>query len=333
MPAAGKLTHALVARPRAGKLTRALAALARGSKPTLARSALVLTAIAAFLFAASPAMAWTSDPWLDRVHRFEPGTSAGFGADQLPFIVLGPPQGAGALQGSLDVVSLGNGGAIEVRFADNAVVDGPGDDLVIFENAFHSGDASGPMFTEYAFVEVSRDGRNWLAFPDDPVTGEGLAGREPVYANTGNAMDPLSAEAGGDRFDIGALGLDFVIAIRITDAGSLIDDLGNHSYPGTKGGFDLDAAAALHSTPLARVRGVVMQGDAAAAGVPVRVRGVSETFWRRRKTRADGSYAFRHLLPQGDYVIRAGRRGDVQQESQVFLGLDQMKAEVDFNLP
>lgn len=281
--------------------------------------------------ASTPASA--ADPWLDRVRRFEPGASSGFGADKLPSVVLGRPQGAGALQGSLDVVSLGSGGVIEVRFTDNAMFDAAGDDLVIYENAFHAGDENGPLFTELAFVEVSRDGRTWKMLPYDAQTTQGLAGREPVYANTANAIDPLAPEAGGDRFDIAAVGLDYVTAIRITDAGDLIDDYGNHSYAGTKGGFDLDAAAALHWTPMAALHGVVTEGGAAAAAVRVRVRGVTEQRWRRRKTRPDGSYSFRRLLPQGDYVVRAGRsRGD-EQEASAFLGLEQMRLEVNFSLP
>ncbi len=298
-----------------------------------ARARLGAAVAVCLLTGASFASASASDPWLDRVHSFEPGTSAGFGADNLPRVVLGPPQGGGAVQGSLDVVSLGNGGVIEVRFADNAVVDAEGDDLVIYENAFHAGNADGQLFTEFAFVEVSRDGKTWKAFPYDAQTGEGLAGREPVYANSSNGIDPLSPEGGGDRFDIAAVGLDYVTAIRITDAGNLVDDLGNHSYAGTKGGFDLDAAAALHSTPLARIKGVVSEAGAAAAGVRVRVRGVAEQRWQRRRTRADGSYSFRHLLPQGDYVVRAGRSAEVEQETGVFLGPEQMRVEVDFTLP
>jgi len=301
-----------------------------------ARAPIVYAAIAAACvsFATSVASASAAgDPWLDRVRRFEPGTSAGFGADKLPAVVLGPPQGAGAVQGSLDVVSLGNGGVIEVRFADNAVVDGAGEDLAIYENAFHAGDENGPLFTEFAFVEVSRDGRNWKAFPYDAQTGEGLAGRAPVYANSANAVDPLSAQGGGDRFDIGAVGLDYVTAVRITDAGNLMDDVGNHSYAGTKGGFDLDAAAALHSTPLGRIYGVVSAAGNAAAGIRVCVRGVAEPRWRRRTTRQDGSYRFARVLPQGDYLVRAGRCGDSRYQSRVFVGLDQLRVEADFALP
>ena len=53
---------------------------------------------------------WAQDPFADAVASFTPGTNAGFGADQLPQIVLGPPRGSGLLQGSFDVLSLGNGG-------------------------------------------------------------------------------------------------------------------------------------------------------------------------------------------------------------------------------
>lgn len=300
----------------------------------VARALAALLVVAACVsLGASFASASGSDPWLDRVRRFEPGTSAGFGAAELPLVVLGQPQGAGALQGSLDVVSLGNGGVIEVRFADNAVMDGPGDDLAIYENAFHAGDENGPIFTEFALIEVSRDGKNWKEFPYDAESGEGLAGRAPVYANSSNAIDPLAPEGGGDRFDIGALGLDYVTAVRIIDAGALIDDVGNHSFAGTKGGFDLDAAAALHSTALARLYGVVTVAGSAAADIRVRVRGADQQRWQRRRTKADGSYVFRRLLPQGDYVVRAGPRGEAWQETRVFLGLEQMLVEADFTLP
>ena len=61
--------------------------------------------------------AHAQDPFADAVVSFSPGMGAGFGADQLPGIVLGAPQGGGELSGSLDVVSLGNNGVI-VRNAD-----------------------------------------------------------------------------------------------------------------------------------------------------------------------------------------------------------------------
>jgi hypothetical protein len=114
----------------------------------------------ALALAAAPALA--GDPWLERVRRFEPGTQAGFGADRLPHVVRGAPEGLGMNAGSTDVVSLGNDGRIVVSFDDNAVVDGEGDDLVIYENAFLSGTL---LFAELAYVEVSADRRTWHAFP------------------------------------------------------------------------------------------------------------------------------------------------------------------------
>ncbi|HYC57165.1 MAG TPA: hypothetical protein VEL28_19700 [Candidatus Binatia bacterium] len=278
--------------------------------------------------AAELSAARKGDAWLDRVREFAPGTSAGFGAEELPGIVLGMPEGLGDEQGSLDVVSLGKGGSIVVSFDDNAVVDGPGDDLVIFENAFHAGSIPGPVFTEYAFVEVSRDGRQWLAFPFDAGSGAGLAGQAPVYATSSNGIDPLDAAGGGDRFDIGALGLDLVRFVRLTDAGDQIDDYGNHSFAGTKGGFDLDAAAAIHSVPLARVLGVVTQNGLPVAGAIVQLRAQEESRWRRRRTRSDGSYRFARLFPSASYAVRTGE----EPPQQVYLDLEQRQGRVDFEL-
>ncbi|HYB99179.1 MAG TPA: carboxypeptidase-like regulatory domain-containing protein [Candidatus Limnocylindrales bacterium] len=305
-------------RQRAG--ARAAPCLARLSDehPSPARAAAALTKPRA------------GDAWLDRVRAFSPGITAGFGADRLPDIVLGRPEGLGADQGSLDVVSLGKGGSIVVSFDDNAVMDGPGDDLVIFENAFHAGSSEGPLFTEYAFVEVSRDGRNWLRFPHDPQSGQGLAGQAPVFAASSNNIDPLSQAAGGDRFDIGALGIDLVRYVRLTDAGDEVDDYGNHSFPGTKGGFDLDAAAALHSVPLGRIAGVVTMNGQPLPGQVVRLRCDDETHWRRRRTRSDGRYRFARLLPGCDYTIRALVPGQPTQEQQTYLDLEQLQADADF---
>src|SRR5262245_58584415 len=106
--------------------------------------------------------AWAQDTFVDSVVSFTPGTNAGFGADQLPNIVLGPPRGAGAVQGSFDVVSLGNDGVIVVGFDQPVICDGPGADFTVFENAFHSGSPSGPIFAEYGIVAVSQDGVNFI---------------------------------------------------------------------------------------------------------------------------------------------------------------------------
>ena len=278
-------------------------------------------------------VAGPSDPWLDGVKRFEPGAFAGFGQDLLPRVVLGRPRGAGALRGSTHVVSLGHGGSIVVVFRDNVVFDGPGDDLVVFENAFHSGSESGPIFTELGIVEVSADGRAWHRFPFDPDTGEGLAGRTPVYASKSNDIDPLSPAAGGDRFDIGALGLELVRFVRILDGGDELDDVGNHVVPADKGGFDLDAMAAIHSSPPAVITGSVSHGGLPASGARVRLVPSDGSRKLRRKTGDDGTFRFWPVLPAGAFRIVA-RIPDVGRvERDVFVSLDVLSADVDLALP
>lgn len=292
------------------------------------RLAAAMVAFVAALHVLSPGTAIASDPWLDRVRAFEPGTSAGFGAGELPAIVLGIPEGAGTMQGSVDVVSLGNGGRIVVSFDDNAVVDGEGDDLVVFENPFYGGSL---LFTELAFVEVSSDGKNWVQFPFDAQTGEGLAGREPVLASSSNGLDPLDESSGGDRFDLADVGLDFVRYLRLTDAGDQIDDPGNHSFAGTKGGFDLDAAAAIHSTRLGCIFGSVTGGGFAVHKARVRLTAAGEKR-RVRRTRVTGSYRFCRLRPGLDYVVRAEVDGIGDASAGAYIDAQQLRVRVDLPL-
>ncbi len=175
------------------------------------------------------------------VVSFDPGACAGFGADSMPDIVLGPPQGAGDRQGSLHVVSLGTGGEIVLSFGARAIVDRPGVDLIVYENAFYAGDGEDSAFTEPAEVSVSDDGISWSAFP---CTGSApypsCAGLRPVYA-TPDEVDPTNG--GGDPFDLATLGLKRIRFVRIRDkTAQRCTSLG----PNTNG-FDLDAVAAVHS--------------------------------------------------------------------------------------
>jgi hypothetical protein len=231
-------------------------------------------------------------------------------------------------QGSVDVVSLGDGGRIVVSFDNNAVVDGEGDDLVIFENPFVAGTL---LFAELAFVEVSADGRHWTEFPYDAATGEGLAGQVPVLANSDNGLDPLDEASGGDRFDLADVGLDYVRFVRITDAGDQIDDPGNHVFAGTKGGFDLDAAGAIHSVALGCISGVVSSAGVPVAGVRVRLAAAGERR-RRRFSHADGSYRCCHLRPGRDYDVGAEVPGVGSAGGRVFLDEAQLRVRVDLFL-
>jgi hypothetical protein len=219
---------------------------ARAQRTTMLRQRWRWLVLALPLFLAQPTRA--QDPFADAVVSFTPGPGAGFGADKLPGIVLGPPRGGGELQGSLDVVSLGNGGVIVLQFYLPVICDGPGPDLTVFENAFHSGSLSGPIFAEYGIVAVSQDGEHFVEFPYDPVTHVGLAGQTPVLSNPDNGISPLDPSvSGGDSFDLADVGLTWAAYVRVTDAGDAIPDPGNLLPGGNQAGFDLDAMAALHA--------------------------------------------------------------------------------------
>ncbi len=205
-------------------------------------------------FAPRPAGA---DPCLDDVVSYTMGQNGGYNAGQggtddlLPDVVLGPPFGLGQSAGSLDVVSLGNGGSITVAFTDNRIVDGPGADFTVFENAFNSPGLG--IFTEVGVVAASEDGVTFVEFPHGAGGQDlsGLAGRTPVYANPDtNDIHPRDpAVSGGDQFDLATIGLASARFLRITDPGASIDDVGNHfPTPGPgKSGFDLDAVIAINS--------------------------------------------------------------------------------------
>ena len=173
-------------------------------------------------------------------HTF--GAGQAFGQATFPELVLGPPHGAGCCAGSEHVVSLGNGGTVTVGFANNAIVDGPGPDFIVFENAFEVGGDPENVFAELATVEVSEDGTTWLAFSctaTEPPFGA-CAGWHPVFANPhDNDIDPTDpAAAGGDGFDLADVGLNSARFVRITDRPDLA---------GARGVFDLDAVAIVNA--------------------------------------------------------------------------------------
>lgn len=181
-------------------------------------------------------------PYATRVVSFSPGKCAGFGASKMPKIVLGPPAGGGHDQGSTDVVSLGTGGEIVLSFEPNVLVDGPGVDLLVFENAFYASGADKP-FAEIGEVSVSEDGQTWHTFPCTATEYPwgSCAGWHEVSKEDSMSLDP--AKVGGDPFDLADIGVKRVKFVRIVDKG-------NQACNPTSGiknnGFDLDAMAALH---------------------------------------------------------------------------------------
>jgi len=188
------------------------------------------------------------DSWADCVDAFEPAEGVSFGHDMMPEIVLGPPVGGGEQTGGTDVVSLGCGGSITLGFLEPWPVDGPGADLVVFENAFRAGET---MFVEPAQVLVSANGEDWHAFPCEPNGSDepppGCAGLRSVLAvEPGQELDP--AAAGGDAFDLADVGLSEARWVRLIDRTA--EHYGSQTWClGAGGGFDLDAVAALEDVP------------------------------------------------------------------------------------
>jgi hypothetical protein len=179
-------------------------------------------------------------PYATRVVSFEPGQGAGFGQSNMPDIVLGPPVGAGDQRGSTDTVSLGRNGRICIAFDDVAIVDGPGPDLIVFENPFFA--ASGTLWDELGEVSVSEDGVTFATFPCDPTMGPpfpGCAGWNPVYSHPGGISPDDVTNAGGDPFDLATVGLHRarVVCVR---------DLSTQPLAPPTTGFDLDAIAAVN---------------------------------------------------------------------------------------
>jgi hypothetical protein len=181
----------------------------------------------------------TYDPWpfVDAVVSYTPGEGAGFGQDAYPDVVYGPPEAPGDGGGSLDVLSLGREGAIVLAFRDIDLIDGPGVDLLVFENPF-------PGWAETGVVGVSEDGRTWTEWPCDASDADGgypgCAGVALVYANPTNGVDATDPEAaGGDRFDLADIGVSRARYVRVRDSGA-------NAYDGVSGGFDLDAMAVVN---------------------------------------------------------------------------------------
>lgn len=187
------------------------------------------------------------DHFVTRVVSFVPGACAGFGAAAMPDVVYGPPRGAGDQQGGYDVVSLGVDGTIVVEVGD-PIVDGPGDDFTVFENVFYAGGNPQRPAADLGEVSVSDDGVTWATYPCDghaaaPPYGS-CAGWHPVYSNPENGISPTSKEAGGDRFDLAALGVARARFVRIRDAHTSDCPVG---LPVTNLGFDLDAVVVVNA--------------------------------------------------------------------------------------
>ncbi|MBP3253521.1 MAG: DUF4465 domain-containing protein [Bacteroidales bacterium] len=149
--------------------------------------------------------------------------------------------------GNLVCVSLGNGGNALVTF-DRPIINGPGADFAVFENAFAE------TFMELAFVEVSSDGVHFFRFPavstatedsKQPSDYYNLAGNTDYHYGTGFDLDDLEDNADLDKNNIRL--------VRIVDvvSGQDKDSKGNVIYdpvtPGYSAGFDLSGVCVINA--------------------------------------------------------------------------------------
>jgi hypothetical protein len=224
--------------------------------------------------ASVPAQA--KSPFATKVVASNTNNNAGGGVFK-PQNALGAPLGGGLFAGGTHVHSLGVGGSLTLGF-DVTITDGPGADLVVFENPFLTGSGS-RVFAEAIHVEVSSDGKQFARFPSDyygPSTSggafavstvnmfRGLAGVCPVLAGSAShpKADPQDVvTGGGDAFDLADLGnhplvvqgkvkLGAIRFVRLVDvvAGKDRDSQGRVIQDPGSGSADVDAVVAIHHT-------------------------------------------------------------------------------------
>ncbi len=180
--------------------------------------------------------------WGNRVTNYAVGTDC-LAQWQDPTKCLGP-----AGDDATHITCLGAGGTITLAFP-GFLKNGPGADFAIFENALND------SFLELAFVEVSRDGVNFVRFPNHSAT--------PALVSTYGALDPTNLQGlgckyrqpYGEPYDLSDVGLDEVAYVRLVDiigTGSARDSENRpiyDPYPNTgSAGFDLDAIGVLNLT-------------------------------------------------------------------------------------
>lgn len=145
-------------------------------------------------------------------------TGEGFGD---PERAIDGVRGGGFLAGSTDVYSLDYAERpyLVLGWSGRRVTNGPGVDIVVFENAFRTMWDEHAYFMDPIVVAVSLDGQHWVdlphayvgadprAYENDRESWEGFAGVTPVEVNDDTQpmswLDPL---AGGDGFDLDVLG-------------------------------------------------------------------------------------------------------------------------------
>ncbi|MEX1191364.1 MAG: T9SS type A sorting domain-containing protein [Brumimicrobium sp.] len=175
---------------------------------------------------------------------------ASYGA---PTNALGPASGNAA-----DVVSLGDSGIAILTF-ENPIINGAGYDFAIFENSFNDD------YLEFAHVEVSSDGVNYVRFPshsevqsDVQIHGFGSTDARRIYNLAGKYKGgygtPFDLEEIKDSSSIDANNITHVKIIDVVGSigeSGTFDSFGNKinepfSTPYESGGFDLDGVGVIN---------------------------------------------------------------------------------------
>ncbi len=174
----------------------------------------------------------------------------------------------GAPGGTMDVVSLGDGGYAILSF-HYPIVDGPGPDFAVFENGFLKNNNPYNAFVELAFVEVSEDGENYYRFPaiselpTDKQIGtfdgidaryiHNLAGK--YIANYGTPFDLTELKKIYPNLNINNINYVKIVDVigAINSPFTTYDYYGNpindpYPTPFASGGFDLDAVGVIHNS-------------------------------------------------------------------------------------
>jgi len=195
-----------------------------------------------------------------------------------------PGNSDGSGQGFVfDIVSLGRGGSITLRFSPG-IANGPGPDFAVFENSITD------TFLEFATVEVSSDGQNFVAFPafslvPAPVSGFGSVDTTDVEQLAGKYRrgfgTPFDLQQLAGSPDLDLANVRYVRLVDVVGDGSVPNDLTpqrladwlglplsglpqalidivNSAPPGVydpyptvgSAGFDLDAVGVLQPAPL-----------------------------------------------------------------------------------
>ncbi len=179
----------------------------------------------------------TSPQYLDRVIHPTARTRSPFGD---PALAANGARGGGPHSGGTDVFSLDQSpdGTLVLAWSRGAIVDRPGPDLVVFENAFDD-------YFEPVVVSVSVDGVTFVDFPHayrgardrrsarQAANWTGFAGMTPVWFDEDRGGDPF--DGGGDKFDLADVGLSQISFVKLTAAPV-------RGFPNPRAGYaDIDA--------------------------------------------------------------------------------------------